>query len=100
MRLIVSMIGLVGAAAALSACGGGGERAAMITKAETDCVASIPSGAPGVNPQRLCSCIVNAVSDGKSEAEVRELFKSKEAPAGAQEAMMQCAAQEMKAGGK
>ena len=100
MRLTFSMIGLVGAVAALSACGGGGERAALIAKAETDCVASLPNAPPGVNPQRLCSCLVNAVSEGKSESEMRDLFKSKGPPPGAQEAMMQCATAEMKAAGK
>ena len=98
MRLTFSMIGLVGAVAALSACGG--ERAAMITKAEADCVASIPAGTPGVNPQRMCSCVVAAVSQGKSEAEVRDLFKAKRPPPGAEAAVQQCMMAEVQSGGK
>lgn len=99
MRLTFSMIGLVGAVAALGACGGG-ERAALITKAETDCVASIPAGTPGVNAQRMCSCVVAAVSNGKSESEVRDLFKAKGPPPGSEAAVQQCMMAEVQSGGK
>ncbi len=99
MRLTLRIIGAVGAVTALSACGGG-ERAALITKAESDCVASIPAGTPGVNAQRMCSCVVAALSEGKSEQELRELYKSSAPPAGAQAAVQQCMMQEVQTGGK
>jgi len=97
MRLIVSMIGLVAGAAALTACGG--DRASMLAKAESDCVSGVPAGGvPGMNPQRLCSCVVNKVAEGKTDAQVREIFAQKEAPPEAAAAIGECTVAEMKAG--
>ncbi len=96
MRLSFSMIGLVGAVAALSACGG--DRASLLAKAEQDCVAGAPAGGvPGMNPQRLCSCVVTKISEGKSDAQVRDIFSQKEMPPEAAAAVGECAVQELKA---
>jgi len=99
MRLSISILGLVAGAAALSACGG--DRASMLAKAESDCVGGAAGGAPsGMNAQRLCSCVVTKIAEGKTDAQVREIFAQKEAPPEAAAAIGECTVAEMKAAGK
>ena len=97
MRLTLSMIGLVGAVAALSACGG--DRASAIAKAKSDCIASATKGgpAPGINAERACNCVVDAVSEGKTDAQVRDIFAQKDPPPEAVEAIGRCMMAEVKA---
>lgn len=97
MRLSITLIGLAAGAAALSACGG--DRASILAKAESDCLAGVPAGGiPGMNPQRLCSCVVTKVAEGKTDAQVRDIFAQKEAPPEAAAAIGECSVAEMKAG--
>lgn len=100
MRLSITILGLACGVAALSACGG--SRASVMAKAEADCLASTEkSGAPpGVNAQRLCSCVVTKVSEGKTDEQVRTIFAQKEAPPEAMESIGQCMVQEINSGGK
>lgn len=99
MRIGLTIIVAAGAVLALGACGGG-ERANIIANAEAECVSSFPANAPGINVQRLCGCVVTAISEGKSEAELKELYKAKGPPPGAQAAVGQCMEAEAKAAGK
>ncbi len=99
MRITFSMIGLVGAVALLGACGG--DRATVIAKAESDCAAGAPTGGvPGMNAQRFCSCVVGKLAEGKSDAQIRDLFAQKEAPPEAASVVGECTVAEMKASGK
>ncbi len=107
MRFSGTILGLV-AMAALGACGsgsgGGGdaERQAFITKAEESCVQAAQKGTPppGVDVRGFCSCAINRMAEGKSEAQLRDLDKQA-APTPADVAVMrQCMTEATKTGGK
>lgn len=97
MRLIMSLVGVVAGAAALAACGGG-DRASVMAAAKSECLASAAkSPSPGINAERACTCVVDRVSEGKTDAQVREIFAMKDPPPEAMEAIGQCMVQEINA---
>ena len=84
MRLIAAVFVLTGTAAALAGCQSEAtQRQSLIDSGVQACVrgynekaSTRGGGIEGVHPQRICSCVMEKIAEGKSVEELRQASKA------------------------
>ena len=96
MRAFSGVILMGAGALALAGCSGGGDREALVDQAVQQCLSGIGQGGmSGMDPQRVCTCAVGKMTEGKDAGQIREMF-SKDEPGPAEiEAMGACLVEEL-----